>query len=312
MHKRNLRTLYDINQDDLMKILQITKEMKTNPANYAASLQGKTMVMINEKQSLRTKVTFEAGIMQMGGYAVYLTNTDINLGVREPVKDVARNLSRWVDILVARVYKQETIDELAQFSTIPVVNALSDAGHPCQAVADLFTVWDQLYHQQPLQDFKLTYIGDGNNVCNSLILIAGLLGFQLVVCTPPGYEPDKVQLQQGRERAHEAGGAITFETDPHEAVMDTNAIYTDIWASMGQESETEKRKLDFAGYQVNMELLEHAPSDAVIMHCLPAHRAEEITDDVLESERSIVFDQAENRLHAQKAIMYYLLKADEL
>lgn len=312
MHKRNLRTLYDITQDDLLKIFAITKEMKTNPAKYANAMQGKTMVMINEKQSLRTKVTFQAGIMQMGGYTVYLTNQDINLGVREPVKDVARNLSRWVDLIVARTFKQQTIDELAEYSSIPVINALSDAGHPCQAIADLFTVWDQLYNQDSLHDFKLTYIGDGNNVCNSLILISGLLGFHLVVCTPPGYEPDRIQTQLGRDRSHHAGGAITFEYNPHEAVKGARAIYTDVWTSMGQEKETEQRKLDFAEYQINADLLIHAPKDAVIMHCLPAHRGEEITDDVLESDRSIVFDQAENRLHAQKAIMYYLLYADTL
>lgn len=312
MNKRNLRTLYDISQDDLIKIFEITKDIKTNPAKYATAMQGKTMVMINEKQSLRTKVTFESGIMQMGGYSVYLTNTDINLGVREPVKDVARNLSRWVDLVVARTFKQETIDELAEYGSIPVINALSDAGHPCQAIADLFTVWDQMYNQGSMHDFKLTYIGDGNNVCNSLILIAGLLGFQLIVCTPPGYEPDRIQIQQGRERSHHAGGAITFENDPKAAVKDTHAIYTDVWTSMGQEIETAKRKIDFADYQINKELLAHASEDAVVMHCLPAHRGEEITDDVLESDRSIVFDQAENRLHAQKAIMYFLTHADQL
>lgn len=312
MHKRNLRTLYDIDQDDLLKIFEITKDMKTNPAKYTTCMQGKTMAMINEKQSLRTKVTFEAGIMQLGGYSVYLTNNDINLGVREPVKDVARNLSRWVDLVVARVFKQETIDELAEYGSIPVINALSDAGHPCQAVADLFTVWDQLYNKGSLNDFKLTYIGDGNNVCNSLILIAGLLGFHMVVCTPPGYEPDRVQIQQGRDRSHDAGGAITFENDPHDAVKGAHAIYTDVWTSMGQEIETAQRKVDFADYQINMDLLTHAPKEAVIMHCLPAHRGEEITEDVLESDRSIVFDQAENRLHAQKAIMYFLTHADEL
>lgn len=312
MNKRNLRTLYDISQDDLIKIFEITKDIKTNPAKYTTAMQGKTMVMINEKQSLRTKVTFEAGIMQMGGYSVYLTNTDINLGVREPVKDVARNLSRWVDLIVARTFKQETIDELAEYGSIPVINALSDAGHPCQAIADLFTVWDQMYNQGSLYDFKLTYIGDGNNVCNSLILIAGLLGFQLIVCTPPGYEPDRIQIQQGRERSHHAGGAITFENDPKAAVKDSHAIYTDVWTSMGQEIETAKRKIDFADYQINKELLTNASEDAVVMHCLPAHRGEEITDDVLESDRSIVFDQAENRLHAQKAIMYFLTHADQL
>ncbi len=306
MKKRDLRLISDLTRDDLLAIFQISADLKTDPRAFALALEGKTMAMINEKQSLRTKVTFEAGIQQLGGYSVYLTNQDINLGKREPVKDVARNLARWVDLIVARVYAQQTIMDLAKYADIPVINALSDEGHPCQAIADLFTVWDKLRERGDMQGFNMTFIGDGNNVCNSLILIAGLLGFHLTVCTPSGYEPDPSMTWQGREMSHDWGGAITFELDPVKAVKSADAIYTDVWTSMGQEKETDERKRVFQGYQVNEGLLSQAPNHAVVMHCLPAHRGEEITDGVLESDRSVVFEQAENRLHTQKALMKYL------
>ncbi|MBI1389298.1 MAG: ornithine carbamoyltransferase [bacterium] len=309
MTKRDLRTVIDLNRDELLTVFQLAAEMKENPLQFSKALEGKTMAMINEKQSLRTKVTFEAGIQQLGGYAVYLTNQDINLGKREPVKDIARNLSRWVDLVAARVYKQATVMELAKYSSIPVINALSDEGHPCQAMADLFTIWDFVKKREELRGFNLTFIGDGNNVCNSLILIAGLLGFHLTVCTPAGYEPNPTMTWQGREMSHDWGGAITFELDPVKAVAGADAIYTDVWTSMGQEEETEKRREVFKPYQVNEALLEKAPKHAVVMHCLPAHRGEEITDGVMESERSVVFEQAENRLHTQKALMKFLVDA---
>ncbi|MBZ0256668.1 ornithine carbamoyltransferase, partial [bacterium] len=230
---------------------------------------------------------------------------------REPVKDVARNLARWVDLVVARVFAQQSIVDLAKYADIPVINALSDEGHPCQAVADLFTVWDSLRERGDLSGFNMTYIGDGNNVCNSLILIAGLLGFHLTVCTPSGYEPHPAMTWQGREMSHDWGGAITFELDPVKAVKNSDAIYTDVWTSMGQEEESEERRRVFQSYQVNEGLLSQAPSHAVVMHCLPAHRGEEITDGVLESDRSVVFEQAENRLHTQKALMKYLCDQSE-
>lgn len=306
MKKRDLRLVTDLNREDLLAIFQISADMKADPRAFAKALEGKTMAMINEKQSLRTKVTFEAGIQQLGGYSVYLTNQDINLGKREPVKDIARNLARWVDLIVARVYAQQSIMDLAKYADVPVINALSDEGHPCQAIADLFTVWDCLRERGDLAGFNMTFIGDGNNVCNSLILIAGLLGFHLTVCTPSGYEPDPSMTWQGREMSHDWGGAITFELDPVKAVKKADAIYTDVWTSMGQEKESDERNRIFQGYQVNEGLLSQAPSHAVVMHCLPAHRGEEITDGVLESDRSVVFEQAENRLHTQKALMKYL------
>jgi ornithine carbamoyltransferase len=306
MKKLNLRKITDFTREQLQDVLQLTADMKGNPASFMDCLKGKTMAMINEKQSLRTKVTFEAGIQQLGGFSVYLTNQDISLGKREPVKDVARNLSRWVDIVVARVFKQSSIDDLAEYGTIPVVNALSDEGHPCQAVADIFTIWEKV-NKESLGGYKLTYIGDGNNVCDSLMLISGLLGLNMVVCTPSGYEPPEDTLNVAQQNASENGGLIALESDPVTAVTNAQAVYTDVWTSMGQEEETERRLKDFQGYQVNTELMANAPSDAIIMHCLPAHRGEEITDEVIESPNSVVFDQAENRLHAQKAIMKYLI-----
>jgi ornithine carbamoyltransferase len=306
MSKRDFRWITDINRDELMDIFHLTAEMKDNPMDFAQSLAGKTMAMINEKQSLRTKVTFEAGIQQLGGYSVYLTNQDINLGKREPVKDVARNLARWVDLIVARVFKQTTIVELAEYASVPVINALSDDGHPCQIVSDMFTLWDQLRGRDSLHGFKIAYIGDGNNVCNSLILAAGLLGLYMVVCTPAGYEPSPRAVDTGRRMAEEIGGSVLFESDPQKAVKGAQALYTDVWTSMGQEEETQIRLKAFQGYQVNETLLAQADEKAVVMHCLPAHRGEEITDGALECSQSIVFDQAENRLHGQKAIMKFL------
>ena len=307
MVKRDFRTVSDLTRDELFEVFQLTAAMKDNPQAFSTALAGKTLAMINEKQSLRTKVTFLAGIQQLGGYSVYLTNQDISLGKREPVKDVARNLSRWVDIVAARVYYQNTIQELAEYSTIPVINALSDEGHPCQVVADIFTLWDQCCGRKSLDNFHLVYVGDGNNVCNSLILITAMAGMKITVCTPPGYEPDPRIVRTGRELSHENGAVITFEVDPRKAVVEANAIYTDVWTSMGQEEESEQRRIDFKSYQLNAELLSWAPDDAVIMHCLPAHRGEEVTDEVLECQNSIIFDQAENRLHAQKAIMKFLV-----
>ncbi len=309
MKKKDFRWITDFTRDELHAIFQLTADMKDHRERFMDCLAGKTMAMINEKQSLRTKVTFETGIQQLGGFAIYLTNQDISLGKREPVKDVARNLSRWVDIIVARVFKQSSINELAEFSDVPVINALSDEGHPCQIVSDMFTLWDQLRDRQNLDGFHLTYIGDGNNVCNSLILAAGLVGLHLVVSTPAGYEPDARAIDTGRRMAEEIGGSVMFQPDPKKALKNAEAIYTDVWTSMGQEEEKEQRLSLFGDYQLNQSLLENAPDNAAIMHCLPAHRGEEITDEVLESEHSLIFDQAENRLHGQKAIMKFLVDA---
>ncbi len=265
-----------------------------------APLAGRTLALIFEKPSLRTRVTFEVGIVQLGGRAVYLAGSEIGLGTRESVPDVARNLSRWVDGIVARVYAHATIEALARHASIPVVNALSDFEHPCQAVADFFTLWER---GVDLARMRLAWIGDGNNVCHSLVLLGALLGSSLVVACPPGYEPDPGVLTTARR----LGGQVRVIVDPREAVEGADVLYTDVWTSMGQQAERAQRLEAFARYQIGETLVGFAKPSVLVMHCLPAHRGEEISDAVLDGPHSIVLDQAENRLHAQKAVILGLL-----
>jgi ornithine carbamoyltransferase len=266
------------------------------------SLSGCSILLFFAKPSLRTFVTFEVGVVELGGFPVYLPPGQVQIGDREPTEDVARNLSRWCHGIIARVYGHDLIQTLAAHASVPVINALSDWLHPCQAMADALTI---LEHGDLRRD-TLCYVGDGNNMCHSLINLAACLGMQLVVSTPPAYAPDPVLVRAALERAARSGGQIRFVADPREAVKDAAFVYTDVWASMGQESEAEARRSVFRPYQLNAELLAGAP-DARVLHCLPAHRGEEITADVIDSPRSIVFDQAENRLHAQKAILEFLI-----
>jgi ornithine carbamoyltransferase len=276
--------------------------VKQSRQRYASALKGRYVSLLFEKPSLRTRMTFELAIKQLGGDCV----TQIGLvGDREPVKDVARNLARWTDAIVARTFAQETIEELARWSGIPVVNALSDLYHPCQALADIFTLSEQF---GKLPGLKLAFVGDGNNVAHSLLLCCARLGIHCSVATPVGFEPQTEIVQQARQLAQETGSEINISNEPETAVRGANAVYTDVWASMGQESEAEERKKLFAPFQVNQELMEQAPRGAVFMHCLPAKRGLEVTDEVVESASSVVFDQAENRLHAQKALLLMLLQ----
>jgi ornithine carbamoyltransferase len=263
-------------------------------------LAGRTVALIFEKPSLRTRVTFEVGIVQLGGRAVYLSGSEIGLGTRESVPDVARNLSRWVDGIAARVYAHDTVETLARSATIPVINALSDLEHPCQALADYFTLWER---GMDLGRIRLAWVGDGNNVCHSMLLLGALVGATLTVACPPGFEPD-ARVQAAVRRL---GGRLTITDDAREAVTGADVLYTDVWVSMGQERERERRLESFRRYQVNDTLVGFAKPGALLMHCLPAHRGEEITDAVLDGPNSIVLDQAENRLHAQKAIILNLL-----
>jgi ornithine carbamoyltransferase len=263
-------------------------------------LAGRTVALIFEKPSLRTRVTFEVGIVQLGGRAVYLSGSEIGMGTRESVPDVARNLSRWVDGIAARVYAHDTVAALARHATIPVINGLSDVEHPCQALADYFTLWER---GMDLGRMRLAWVGDGNNVCHSVLLLGALVGATLTVACPPGFEPHpKVQAAVRR-----LGGGLTITDDAKDAVSGADVIYTDVWVSMGQERERERRLEIFRRYQVNDALVGCAKSGVLVMHCLPAHRGEEITDAVLDSPNSIVLDQAENRLHAQKSIILNLL-----
>ncbi len=291
----------DLAQEELHELLALTRALKRHPAAYRQALAGKYLSILFEKPSLRTRLTFELAIKQLGGDSVSQNGP---IGGREPLKDVARNLERWTHGIVARTYSQQTIDELAHWASIPVVNALSDLYHPCQALADVFTL---LEHFGELRGLKLAFVGDGNNVAHSLMLNAPRLGMDFAIATPPGYEPNPNVVATAEGLAAVAGTKLSFTHDPAEAVEGAQAVYTDVWASMGKENEADERRRAFAPYQVTPELMELAPPEAIFMHCLPAKRGEETVDEVIESPRSVVFDQAENRLHTQKALLVMLL-----
>ncbi|HMF78115.1 MAG TPA: ornithine carbamoyltransferase [Bryobacteraceae bacterium] len=298
----NLRHDLDFSTEQLNALLDLTQQVKHSRPRFASSLKGRYVSLLFEKPSLRTRMTFELAIKQLGGDCV----TQIGMiGDREPLKDVARNLARWTDAIVARTFSQETVDELAHWSGLPVINALSDLYHPCQALADMFTLKEQF---ERVRGIKLAYVGDGNNVANSLLLCCARLGIDMSVATPRGYEPQHDIVAQAVELAKSSGAAIEITNDAAEAVNSAHAVYTDVWASMGQESEAEERKRLFAPYQVNEALLAKARKDARFMHCLPAKRGLEVTDEVMESDQSVAFDQAENRLHVQKAVLLMLLQ----
>ena len=299
---KHFLSIADLSAADVEELFRLAAEWKrrTKARDVRTPLAGYSQALVFEKPSLRTRVTFEVGMAQLGGASVYLAGQDIGLGKRESVPDVARNLGRWVDVIVARTFAQATVDELARHAGIPVVNALSDYEHPCQALADFFTLWER---GQGLRGLRLGYIGDGNNVSHSLMLLAALVGTEMALAVPPGYEPDPRVLQTARAW----GGRITVTDDVPAATRDADAIYTDVWTSMGQEAERERRLEAFSRYQVNDRVMGFAKPGAVVMHCLPAHRGEEITDAVLDGSRSVVLDQAENRLHVQKAVLLRLL-----
>jgi ornithine carbamoyltransferase len=285
-------------------LFRLAADVKARPDQYRTALAGRFMALIMEKPSLRTRVTFEVGMGSLGGQAIFLDHSASPLGKRETIPDVARNLSRWVQCIVARVYEQRKLELLAEYANVPVINALSDRYHPCQAYADFFTLEERFGN---LQGLKFAYVGDGNNVCHSLLLTGARLGAEVHVATPAGYEPKADIVSEAQRTARETGGKIELCHKPEEAVAGAKAVYTDVWASMGQEHQEAARKAAFAGYQVNDRLLMKASKDCIFMHCLPAHRGAEVTDAVMDSARSAVFDQAENRLHVQKAILLTLL-----
>ena len=285
------------------ELLALTADVKSHPERYATTLRGKSLAMIFEKPSLRTRVTFEVGITSMGGSVVFLDQTQARLGERESIADVARNLERWVQGIVARVYEQRVLEEMAANADIPVINALSDRFHPCQALADFFTLQEKF---GDLRGFKLAYVGDGNNVCHSLIFLAARLGVNLRIATPANYTPAPEVIAETKRVARETKAKIELFTDPREAVAGAQGVYTDSWTSMGFEAEQKVRDAVFAPYQVNRELMSLAASDAVFMHCLPAHRGHEVTGEILDGPQSVVLDQSENRMYAQKAILQAL------
>ena len=293
----------DVTRDELESILDRAAEYKRAQAEGTEheDLEGRTLGMIFQKPSTRTRVSFETGMTQLGGHAVFLGEDDIQLGRGEPLKDTSRTLSRYVDAVMARVFKHENAAVLAEYSSVPVVNGLTDDAHPCQTLADLQTIREE---EGGFEGVSAAWIGDGNNVAQSFTVGCAMTDVDLTVATPEGYGIDEAVV----DRARELGGDPTITTDPLEAAADADVIYTDVWISMGQEDERDVRMNDFEGFRIGSDLLEHAP-EASVMHCLPAHRGEEITDDVIESDRSIVFDQAENRLHAQKALLSWVLES---
>jgi len=303
---KHLLSMQDLSPNEIEAILDDAAGLKEKLRRGEPHelLQGKTLGMIFEKPSLRTRVTFETGMTQLGGHAIYLAPADIQLGKRESVPDTARNLSRWVDAVMARLFKHDIIVELARHSSVPVINGLTDLHHPCQTLGDLLTIRE---HKGKLRGLKLAWVGDGNNVCNSLLLGCTLVGMNISAVCPHGYEPDASVVKQAKKNAEKSGAKLELLTNPKKAVAGADVIYTDVWVSMGQEKEAKRRMRAFKGYQVNAQLLKLAKPNAIVMHCLPAHRGQEITDEVIDGPRSVVLDQAENRMHAQKALLVSLL-----
>ncbi|MFA5369281.1 MAG: ornithine carbamoyltransferase, partial [Candidatus Omnitrophota bacterium] len=294
----------DLSKGGIDELLELTQALKSDPSVYYDKLKGKSLGLIFQKPSNRTRASFEVGMYQLGGHTLYLGPDDIKLGTRESAKDIAQTLSRYLDIIVARTFLHKEVTDLAENATIPVINGLSDLLHPCQALADMFTIKEKFGQFEGL---NMAYIGDGNNVLHSLLYAASKTVMNIKIATPKGYEPDKVILSQASDIAKETGSSIEIFYDKKSAARGADILYTDVWISMGQEADKQKRLRDFEGFQLDEELLSMAKSECVVMHCMPAHRGEEITGDVLDGPHSIVFDQAENRLHMQKAILLTLL-----
>jgi ornithine carbamoyltransferase len=307
MKGKDFLTIRDFEPSEIEYLLTLGRQVKAHPSAYSGSLRRQTLAMIFEKPSLRTRVTFDVGIQQLGGFSLYLSPAEINLGKRESVYDVAKNLERMVQGIMVRTFSHEVVEQLSRHASIPVINGLTDYSHPCQAMADFLTIWET---KGDLNGLKIVFLGDGNNVARSLMFAGAQLGAHVWVATPPGYELDAESVAWARKRGAETGGTCTVTNDPDEAASGADVIYADVWASMGQESEAEKRKHIFLPYQVDGTLFRRAKRDAIFLHCLPAHRGEEVTDDVIDTPRSLVFQQAENRLHSQKAIMLELMKGE--
>jgi ornithine carbamoyltransferase len=305
--KRDFVSIADWSPEDLEALLNLSREIKEYPANFERALQGKSVAMILEKPSLRTHVTFDIGINQLGAHCVYLNKDDVNLGKRESLFDIARNLERWVDGVVVRTYAHDACVTMAANMKIPMINALTDREHPCQAVADLLTFHE---HIGEFRNRRMVFVGDGNNVCHSLMLMAAAMGMDFVAATPRGYLPSEDIFKEASRIARGTGATIDIVHNPKEAVRHADAIYTDVWVSMGQEEEKAARLEAFQGFQVDSRLMQRARHNAIFMHCLPAHRGEEVSDEVMSSPQSVVFDQAENRLHTEKAILLTLLGSD--
>ena len=305
MSKKSFLKIQDFSSNEILDLLVFASELKNKKEYFP--LLGKVVALLFEKPSLRTRVSFEVGVRQLGGECVYLSPSDVGLGTREPVSDVIRVLDRWVDIVVSRVFEHQVLDEMNRFSNIPIINALSDLEHPCQAMADLLTIKQ---HKKDFKNLSVAFIGDGNNVSASLSIACASVGANFAIATPEGFELPKNICDESINRSLLSGSEISFMNDPVEAVSEADVVYTDVWVSMGDEKEESKRLEAFKGFQVNEDLMKHAKTDAIFMHAMPAHRGLEISDSMIDCHNSVVFDQAENRLHAQKAIMAFLFKGE--
>jgi ornithine carbamoyltransferase len=305
MKAQDFLTVRDLSRDEILETFAIALDMKADRMKYSEALKGKALALIFEKPSLRTRTSFDIGIQQLGGYSLYLSPAEISLGKRESVHDVAKNLERMVQGIMIRTFAHQIVLDMATYASIPIINGLTDYSHPCQAMADFLTIHEK---KGELKGLKVCYVGDGNNVAHSLMFAGARLGAHVTVACPKEFEPNLVAFRDASEDAKSTGSIIEVVHDAAAGVKNADVVYTDVWASMGQEAEADARKKIFRPFQVNKELMSRAKSDAIFMHCLPAHRGDEVTDEVVDAPSSVVFDEAENRLHVQKAIMYQLMK----
>ena len=306
MRQKDFIEIHDYTADEVLEIFALARDMKAAPQKFGDTLRGQTLAMIFEKSSTRTRVSFEVGMFQMGGHALFLSSRDIQIGRGEPISDTAKVLSRYVDGIMARTFAHKTVTDLAEHASVPVINGLTDLSHPCQVMADYFTAWEKFGGD--LKGRKIAWIGDGNNMAHSLMFGAPKVGMHIAVATPPGYGPDPTVIEQATADARAAGTQMILTNSMDEAVRDADIVETDVWASMGQEDEAEKRRRDFEGWMVDAALMAGAKKQAIFLHCLPAHRGEEVAADVIDGPQSVIYDEAENRLHVQKAIMALLMK----
>ncbi|HSP35703.1 MAG TPA: ornithine carbamoyltransferase [Thermoanaerobaculia bacterium] len=305
MNHKDFIEIHDYTADEVMQIFELARDIKAKPKKFAGALQGQTLAMIFEKSSTRTRVSFEAGMFQMGGHALFLSSRDIQLGRGEPIEDTAKVLSRYVDGIMARTFAHKTVTDLAKYATVPVINGLTDLSHPCQVMTDYFTAWEKF---GDLKGRKIAYVGDGNNMAHSLLFGAPKVGLDIAVATPSGYAPDPAIVAAAGADAKRAGTKMLVTTRIDEAVAGADIVETDVWASMGQEAEADRRRRDFTGWIVDDKMMAKANRDAIFMHCLPAHRGEEVAESVIDGRHSVIYDEAENRLHVQKAIMHVLMR----
>jgi len=305
MNHKDFIEVHNYSAAEVLELFELARDIKANPKQYAGALAGKTLAMIFEKSSTRTRVSFEVGMYQLGGHALFLSSRDIQLGRGEPIYDTAKVLSRYVDGIMARTFAHKTVTDLADYASVPVINGLTDLCHPCQSMTDYFTAWEKFGGK--LAGRKLAYVGDGNNMAHSLMYAAPKVGMHVSIATPAGYAPDPLVVARASGDAQAAGTKLLVTTSMEDAIRDADVVETDVWASMGQEAEADKRRRDFKGWMVDERLMSLAKKEAIFLHCLPAHRGEEVSADIIDGPQSVIYDEAENRLHVQKAILVALM-----